>query len=116
MNEITQIELKTTLDADGNIIGVEVELPVYARTTDDNYFQVQCPLIRTIGYSTKSLEDALADHDKDVNAFFKVHLKRKTLRHALISLGWKELNNHFNSKFPDFLLQNSTIQKMVATA
>lgn len=116
MNKETKIVLHTTVNEDGNIIGVEVELPVYVRTTEDGVFQVQCPVIRTIGYSTVSIEDALADHDKDVDVFFKVHFKRNTLRHALLSLGWNEVDHQFNSRFPDFLLENSRMQKKLLHA
>lgn len=113
MENTTVINLNC--DADGNIIGVEVELPILTRKTDNGY-HVQCPLIRTIGFSKISFDDALLDHDNDVDVFFETHLKRKTLKSALISLGWEEDNHNFNLTLKDFLASNAGVNKRVQYA
>lgn len=80
--------------SDGEIEYVDINIPILFRT-DRNGYYVQSPVLKTIGFSTTSLEAAHLDHDIDVDIFFKAHFERGTLRSALSNLGWSKKDDRF---------------------
>lgn len=74
-------------DADGSV-RVSYDIPVLTKEKSGRWFAT-CPLLKSLGSSSKSKEDAIKDHWEDVDTFFAVHLKHKTLDRALRNFGWR---------------------------
>lgn len=109
-------ELQIQEDDNGNIIGIIATLPLL-ESQDDNGYYIQCPLTKTIGFSAKSIELAVEDHDVDIDIFFKTHLRRKTLKTALASLGWYRVDDHYGFEHvPSYLLKRATSSTRKVTA
>jgi len=89
------VYIKLNEDDEGNIHSVEWNLP-YLRASKDGGHCVISPLIKALGFSNKSEDDAYRDYENDVNLFFQVHIKRRTLKTALTSLGWVRQDHHLS--------------------
>lgn len=81
--------IKITISAKNGKYTVKATLPLLRKEKDGYYF-VQCPALKTIGYSNVSYAAAIKDHKVELDLFFKVHIARKTIKTALNSLGWKK--------------------------
>jgi predicted RNase H-like HicB family nuclease len=93
---------------DGHVTEVKCNYPIVHTKNDKGYYVV-CPVFKTVGFSSQSLEEAIKKHDIDLDIFFSVHLERNTIKSALLSLGWKrELNNSFgNVEIPHYILERA---------
>ena len=98
MDKYKNIWLKIAENDTGDVVSVSVSYPTLKKEVNGSFF-VQSPVFKGIGFSTKSLQDAEIDLQKDIDIFFKVHLERKTLKTALASLGWKKHDLSFS--FPE---------------
>ena len=94
MTQITAptARLEIRRDVDGSV-HVSYSIPVLTKQKGNRWFAT-CPLLKSLGTSPKSKEDAIKDHWTDVDTFLSLHLKTKTLDRALKSLGWHKSADH----------------------
>lgn len=110
------IYIKHKEDDEGNILSVECNLPYLKASKENGIHFALCPLLRTFGFSNKSEEDAVRELQKDLDIFFKIHIKRKTLKSALTSLDWVQGNEHQlgHRDIPFYLLQRAEMLTVAA--
>jgi hypothetical protein len=97
-----RVSLNIIENQEGKIISINGEIELLSRKKEDYYF-ILCPQLKTLGRSKISFEDALKDHEIELNLFLKIHSQRKTLKSALNSLGWEKSDgSEYGSKpIPD---------------
>ncbi len=97
-------------------VSISIEYLTLKKQDEKGYY-IQCPSLKTIGFSAVNFEEAEKDHEKDLDVFIKVHLKRKTLHSALKSLGWEEIkdNNFSNESIPSYLLPRTKVNSALIT-
>ena len=98
---------------DSGVTNIKVTFPTFTKHKDGYYF-VQCPYFKTVGYSTKSLEDAHKDHEEDIKLFFLSHIKKGSLAVALYTLGWgRDANEEYKApNIPFYLLSRAESQSL----
>lgn len=104
------------LSLPGGGFKAECNIPIFTKQKDGVWI-AHSPAFGTIGYSTESEAAALADHDRDVEVFLGINLKRGTLQSALSHLGWEFQAGEEGSKFqkstniPVHLLKHARVKK-----
>jgi len=105
----SDISLKILEDDLGRIFKIEATLPILQKESD-GWFFIQCPALKTIGSSNKSIEDAVKDHEIDLDIFFSAHINRGTIKSALDALGWVKSDHHYSFfEIPAYLLERAEI-------
>jgi hypothetical protein len=111
--------IKVHTKSRGIVSRVDVSIPVIERFKDGKYY-VTCPLIKAIGYSSISLEDARKQFEDDIKIFFQVHIQRHSLKQTLKGFGWSTgYHNRFvpESALPPSLYKDAhNIQQTVQLA
>jgi predicted RNase H-like HicB family nuclease len=73
----------------GEIKSIQVDAKVEV-INKHGQWAVNCPELKTYGFSTDSKELAFQDLDKAIKIFFKFHVKQGTLTRALEYFNWRE--------------------------
>lgn len=111
MNEINKVWIKG-LNKDGSIGDIVLHYPILKKVTETTFY-VQSPALKVVGFSKISLEDAKAELVKDIDIFFKAHLHRKTLRTALLALGWRKEGDLFYFDIEPYLLDRAEFNEQM---
>jgi len=64
-------------------------LGIFEKETRSGNYLTFCPVLKLLGYSETSAEDAFEDLKENVSLFFKIHAEEGTLDAALKSIGWE---------------------------
>ena len=92
---IEQYFIKITEDKKGIVKNVTIDFPVF-EISKDGKFLVESPVLKAIGYSSISKEEAAKDLIDDIKLFFLYHIKNNSLKETLKGLGWQ--TKGYNSK------------------
>lgn len=108
--------LKIQKNNDGIITSIETVLPIlktYPIGIQKASFTVRCPILKTLGYSMESMEDAINDHMEDIDTFFDMHIQEGTLITALTSVHFefqKVSDDEYHSPIlSEELIKNATM-------
>lgn len=80
------IEIK---NKDGGIQITATNLPV-SLSKRNGKFIAFCPVLKSLGYSSNSEDEAITDLFNSLDGFFRIHLKNNTLDKALTSFEWQQ--------------------------
>ena len=89
------MEAYLTIGSDGEKISIEASVPVILKSKDGEY-SAYCPLFNTIGFSNSGEEESINDLKRALTLFFRVHIKRGTLKNALSYYNWEKNNDSFS--------------------
>lgn len=84
-----QVNLEVKLDANNDIVAVEIDQLACFVRPKGNGFLASCECLKSLGFSTESKEAAVEDLKKAINVFFKVHVEAGTLFDALERFGFE---------------------------
>lgn len=89
MNQEKEYYVTLIRDKYDRVKQIKCHIPVVERVKGTEFY-VHCPLLKSIGTSNKSKEEALERHQEDLGLYFSINASKGGIERALLDLGWKK--------------------------